>query len=52
MKRLSDQVAKGLGYLGGIAGQPVWGATHEFGKSLCPIEGPGGEAYLPVKRKG
>ncbi|MGB5054519.1 MAG: hypothetical protein WBO24_08995 [Nitrospirales bacterium] len=33
-KRLNDQGAKGLRHLSGIMGQPVWGATHEFGKSL------------------
>ncbi len=50
-KRLNDQGAKGLRHLGGIMGQPVWGATHEFVKSLCPTEGAGGEVYLAVKRK-
>lgn len=33
-KRLNDRGAKGLRHLGGIMGQPVWGGTHEFGKSL------------------
>lgn len=33
-KRLNDRGAKGLRYLDEIMSQPVWGGTHEFGKSL------------------
>ena len=29
-----DRGAKGLRHLAGSVGQPVWGGTHECGKSL------------------